>query len=140
MLPSTYTLSPFLQYFSAMSASPEPLLFQRMTRCHSVFSCFSPDWFFHWRLVASARVATRGPLEVLRPSGSAPRSPIRLTLLRLRLPCPSGVEAGGHRLWTPVKCTPAAGLPQSDRCSRDHRYAGWLNCSRSTSASSFGLR
>ena len=37
-----------------------------LTRCHSVFSCFSPDWFFHWRLVASERVATREPLEIGR--------------------------------------------------------------------------
>src|SRR5215210_6065813 len=97
MLPSTYTLSPFLQYFSAISASVEPLLFQSTTRCHSVFSCFSPDWFFHCRLVATERVATRDPFEVLRTSGSAPRFPIRMTLFRLRLTCTSWVLAWGHR-------------------------------------------
>src|SRR3954464_5570218 len=106
-----------------MSASVEPLLFQSTTRCHSVFSCFSPLWFFHWRLVASESVATREPLEVLRTSGSAPRFPIRMTLLRLRLTCTSRVHAlGPPRLGTRIKCTPTAGLPQSHRCSRDHRY------------------
>src|SRR6185503_9341387 len=68
-----------------MSARFEPLLFQSMTRCHSVFSCFSPAVDFHWRLVARESVATRPPFEVLRTSGSVPRLPINVTLLRLRL-------------------------------------------------------
>src|SRR6185437_12512522 len=66
------------------------------TRCHSVFSCFSPAWFFHWRLVATDRVATREPFEVLRTSGSAPRFPIRIALFRLRLTCTSWMLAWGH--------------------------------------------
>src|SRR5690606_39473528 len=37
---------------------------------------------FHCREVASERVATRLPFEVLRTSGSAPRLPIRMTLFR----------------------------------------------------------
>ena len=93
MLPSTYTLSPFLQYRSTISASVLPLLFQRMTRCHSVFSCFSPDWFFQVRLVATEMVATREPFEVLRTSGSAPKLPIRMTLFRLRLTVSPKVKA-----------------------------------------------
>src|SRR3989440_2432318 len=39
----------------------------------------------HCRLVASDSVATREPLVVLRTSGSAPKFPISMTLLRLRL-------------------------------------------------------
>src|SRR5437763_6325498 len=72
-------------YFSARSASWNPLLFQHTTRCHSVFSCFSPPCPVHCRLVASDSVATREPLVVLRTSGSAPKFPISMTLLRLRL-------------------------------------------------------
>src|SRR5436190_10803013 len=72
-------------YFSARSASWAPLLFQQITRCHSVFSCFSPPCPVHCRLVASDNVATREPLLVLRTSGSAPKFPISMTLLRLRL-------------------------------------------------------
>src|SRR5215470_5992607 len=72
-------------YFSARSASWAPLLFQQMTRCHSVFSCFSPPCPVHCRLVANDSVATREPLLVLRTSGSAPKFPISMTLLRLRL-------------------------------------------------------
>src|SRR3989442_13936436 len=72
-------------YFSARSASWAPLLFQQTTRCHSVFSCFSPPCPVHCRLVASDTVATREPLLVLRTSGSAPKFPISMTLLRLRL-------------------------------------------------------
>src|SRR6266496_1645752 len=72
-------------YFSARSASWNPLLFQHTTRCHSVFSCFSPPCPVHCRLVASETVATREPLLVLRTSGSAPKFPISMTLLRLRL-------------------------------------------------------
>src|SRR2546428_12867738 len=77
--------SPFFMYFSARSASWAPLLFQRMTRCHSVFSCFSPPCPDHCRLVANERLATREPLLVLRTSGSAPKFPISMTLFRLRL-------------------------------------------------------
>src|SRR5438477_12674691 len=72
-------------YFSARSASWAPLLFQQITRCHSVFSCFSPPCPVHCRLVASDNVATRELLLVLRTSGSAPKFPISMTLLRLRL-------------------------------------------------------
>src|SRR6476620_4868342 len=79
-----------------MSARLEPLLFQSTTRCHSVFSCFSPAWFFHCRLVATESVATREPFEVLRTSGSAPRFPIRIALFRLRLTCTSWMMTWGH--------------------------------------------
>src|SRR2546425_12169090 len=72
-------------YFSAKSANWAPLLFQQITRCHSVFSCFSPPCPVHCRLVASESVATREPLLVLRTSGSAPKFPISMTLFRLRL-------------------------------------------------------
>src|ERR1700755_2338502 len=85
MRPSTYSLSPFLTYFSTMSASAEVLVFQTTQRCHSVFSCFCPDASFHDRLVASENVATRFPPVVERTSGSFPRFPIRMTLFKLRL-------------------------------------------------------
>src|SRR5262245_53831300 len=80
------TSSPFFKTFSQTSARPDPLLlFQQITRCQSVFSCFSPPFAIHCRLVATERVATREPLFVLRTSGSAPKFPISWTLLRLRL-------------------------------------------------------
>src|SRR2546427_8032879 len=82
-------------YFSARSASWAPLLFQQMTRCHSVFSWRSPPAPVHWRLVASDRLATRPPLLVLRTSGSAPKFPISMTLLRLRLTKTSQTYGGG---------------------------------------------
>src|ERR1700694_464941 len=90
MRPSTYILSPFLQYFSTTSARPEPLLFHTTHRCHSVFSCFSPLGEFHDRLVASEKVATLLPPVVDRTSGSLPRFPISMTLFRLRLTVPPG--------------------------------------------------
>src|SRR5256712_7301827 len=82
-------------YFSARSASWAPLLFQQMTRCHSVFSWRSPPAPVHCRLVASDRLATRPPLLVLRTSGSAPKFPISMTLLRLRLTTTSPTYGGG---------------------------------------------
>src|SRR5688500_13148197 len=85
MLPSTYTLSPFLQNRSAMSARLEHLVFQNTTRCHSDFSSFSPALSLHWRLVVMDSVATRDALEVLRTSGSAPRFPIKLALFIIRV-------------------------------------------------------
>src|SRR5204863_8887961 len=72
-------------YFSARSASWAPLLFQQITRCHSVFSCFSPPCPVHCRLVAIDTVAKRAPLLLLRTPGSAPKFPISMTLFRLRL-------------------------------------------------------
>src|SRR2546426_7734687 len=82
-----------------MSANPDPLLFQQMTRCHSVFSCFSPPCPVHCRLVATDKVATRDPLFVLRTSGSAPKLPINVTLFRLRLTTASKRHAdGGPRM------------------------------------------
>src|SRR3989442_5651635 len=82
-------------YFSARSASWAPLLFQQMPRCHSVFSWRSPPAPVHCRLVASDRLATRPPLLVLRTSGSAPKFPISMTLLRLRLTTTSPTYGGG---------------------------------------------
>src|ERR687896_224640 len=73
-----------------MSASVEAFEFQTTQRCHSVFSCFSPEGEFHCRLVASENVATRFPPDVERTSGSAPRFPINVTLFRLRLTIPPG--------------------------------------------------
>src|SRR5256885_16609924 len=77
--PPRSTLFPYTTLFRS------PLLFQQITRCHSVFSCFSPPCPVHCRLVARDNVATREPLVVLRTSGSAPKFPISMTLLRLRL-------------------------------------------------------
>src|SRR5215831_10547060 len=90
MRPSTYSLSPFLTYFSTMSASCELFVFHTTQRCHSVFSCFAPDASFHCRLVASENVATRLPPVVERTSGSFPRFPISVTLFRLLLTAPPG--------------------------------------------------
>src|SRR5260370_32936278 len=85
MSTSTSFRSAFFMYFSARSASWAPLLFHQMTRCHSVFSCFSPPCPVHCRLVARDTVATRDPVLVLRTSGSAPKFPISMILLRLLL-------------------------------------------------------
>src|SRR5215831_5229333 len=90
MRPSTYSLSPFLTYFSTMSASCELFVFHTTQRCHSVFSCFAPDASFHCRLVASENVATRLPPVVERTSGSFPRFPISVTLFKLLLTAPPG--------------------------------------------------
>src|SRR3954466_7712427 len=68
-----------------MSASCDDFVFQTTHRCHSVFSCLEPAASFHERLVASENVATRFPPDVDRTSGSFPRFPINMTLLRLRL-------------------------------------------------------
>src|SRR5881394_1414001 len=76
---------PFFSYFSGGPLAWPPLLFHKLTGCHSVFSCFSPPCPVHCRLVASERFATREPLVVLRTSGSAPKFPISMTLFRLRL-------------------------------------------------------
>src|SRR5688572_26107328 len=73
-----------------MSASVDTFEFHTTQRCHSVFSCFSPEGEFHCRLVASENVATRLPPDVERTSGSAPRLPINVTLFRLRLTIPPG--------------------------------------------------
>src|SRR6478735_3225974 len=110
-----------------MSARLDPLLFQSTTRCHSVFSCFSPAWFFHCRLVATESVATREPFEVLRTSGSAPRFPIRIALFRLRLTCTSWDAGVGPRPWTRGKCRPRAERrqpnPRARRRNRSRRRA-----------------
>src|SRR5690349_2645748 len=90
MRPSTYSLSPFLTYFSTMSASCELFVFHTTQRCHSVFSCFAPAASFHDRLVASENVATRLPPVVDRTSGSFPKFPISVTLFRLLLTVPPG--------------------------------------------------
>src|SRR2546427_10511998 len=82
-------------YFPARPASWAPLLFQQMTRCHSVFSWRSPPAPVHWRLVAGDRLATRPPLLGLRTSGSAPKFPVSMTLLRLRLTKTSQTYGGG---------------------------------------------
>src|SRR5436305_15311796 len=68
-----------------MSASCDDFEFHTTHRCHSVFSCFAPAASFQERLVARENVATRFPPDVDRTSGSFPRFPISMTLLRLRL-------------------------------------------------------
>src|SRR5688572_20365683 len=73
-----------------MSASLPFFVFHTMQRCHSVFSCFSPEALFHVRLVASEKLATRPPPVVERTSGSLPRFPMSMTLFRLRLTVPPG--------------------------------------------------
>src|SRR6266571_4635037 len=121
--------SPFFMYFSARSASWAPLLFQQMTRCHSVFSCFPPPCPVHCRLVASDSVATREPLFVLRTSGSAPKLPISMTLFRLRLTTTSQRNAGGaprcltvydSQVILSIKDTPLGPNPRAPPPRRSH--------------------
>jgi len=76
---------PLLMYFSARSASWAPLLFQQITRCHSGLSCFSPPCPSTADCRQGQRGDAGGHLLVLRTSGSAPKFPISMTLLRLRL-------------------------------------------------------
>ena len=141
MLPSMYTLSPFLQYLSAMSARPEPLLFQSTTRCHSVFSCFSPDWFFHCRLVASDSVATREPFEVLRTSGIGAEIPDQDHFVQTPAHMHLQVLRGATIMGTRLKCRSRSCrlpnlrfgdriAPATPRCA---------SASRSTSASSLRI-
>src|SRR5687768_2540746 len=111
-----------------MSASVDAFEFHTTQRCHSVFSCFSPDAEFHERLVASENVATRLPPDVERTSGSAPRLPINVTLFRLRLTIPpgdgplsitittrSGARGSDSSRDTRFRCTRSQLQPQHDR-------------------------
>src|SRR5918998_5614055 len=96
-----------------MSASCDVLVFHTTQRCHSVFSCRDPLASFHERLVASENVATRFPPVVERTSGSFPRLPIKLTLLRLRLTFPPGERDVPRR----ARCRPTVVFAQAFRRS-----------------------
>src|ERR1700719_134854 len=75
------TFEPFLRYCSAIR---HRFSLKMTTRCHSVFSLRSPVVLsFHDSDVASLKFATGRPSWVRRISGSAPRLPIRITLLTL---------------------------------------------------------
>src|SRR5918999_3897668 len=103
-----------------MSASCDVFVFQTTQRCHSVFSWREPLASFHERLVASENVATRFPPVVERTSGSFPRFPIKLTLLRLRLTFPPGERVVPRR----ARCRPTVGFAKSIfRCSFSSRAA-----------------
>src|SRR5690349_19230639 len=63
------------------------------TLCHSVRSLFSPDCLsFQFSLVATRMFATVMPDGMARVSGSAPRLPIKMTLL-----IPRAMRAALHR-------------------------------------------
>src|SRR5689334_21568865 len=82
------------------------------TLCHSVRSLFSPDCLsFQLSLVATRMFATVMPEGMARVSGSAPRLPIKMTLLipRAMAVCPSSKEICGAGLY---------GQP-SHRCSQE---------------------
>src|SRR5690349_13437771 len=85
-----YTLLPFLRYSPAIS----PRRPNSATLCHSVRSLFSPDCLsFQLSLVAMRMFATVMPEGMARVSGSAPRLPMRMTLLIPRaIACPSSEE------------------------------------------------
>src|SRR6478609_11618814 len=126
-----------------MSASVDALLFQTTQRCHSVFSCLSPLGPLQLRLVASENVATRLPPVVERTSGSAPRFPIRVTLLRLRLiwiswQLASDLAGQSIERWRPRRQRFGAATLLSLRTPAGHTGASLANSSLSTSASSFG--
>src|ERR1043165_1030814 len=73
-----YTFEPFFRYSPAISPSRPNMA----TLCHSVRSLFSPDCLsFQFSLVATRMFATVIPEGMARVSGSAPRLPIRITLL-----------------------------------------------------------
>src|SRR6202451_2259690 len=75
------TFEPFLRYCSAIR---HRFSLKMTTRCHSVFSLRSPVVLsFQDSEVASRRFATGRPSWVRRISGSAPRLPIKITLLTL---------------------------------------------------------
>src|SRR5262245_22923077 len=77
--PSRYTFEPFLRYCSTTLQSPSLNI---TTRCHSVFSRRSPVALSRQvSLVATRRLAIGRPSCVRRISGSAPRLPMRITLL-----------------------------------------------------------
>src|SRR5688500_1634693 len=73
-----YTFEPFFMYSPAIS----PRRPNMATLCHSVRSLFSPDCLsFQLSLVATRMFATVMPEGMARVSGSAPRLPIKMTLL-----------------------------------------------------------
>src|SRR5580692_7519440 len=75
------TFEPFLRYCSAIR---HRFSLKMTTRCHSVFSLRSPVVLsFQDSEVARRRFATGRPSWVRRISGSAPRLPIKITLLTL---------------------------------------------------------
>src|SRR3954471_6925802 len=84
-----YTLEPFFRYSPAIS----PRRPNMATLCHSVRSLFSPDCLsFQFSLVATRMLATVIPDGMARVSGSAPRLPIKMTLL-----IPRAMRAALHR-------------------------------------------
>src|SRR6185295_17611266 len=103
-----YTFEPFLRYSPAIS----PRRPNMATLCHSVRSLFSPDCLsFQFSLVATRMFATVIPDGMARVSGSAPRLPIRMTLL-----IPRAMRSALHRkkLW--------AGIVRAARGSRELHY------------------
>ena len=64
-------------------------------RCHSVFSCCCPSRPVHCRLVATENSATLVPLASVRTSGSLPRFPMIIALLRLRDTVPPAFDSAG---------------------------------------------
>src|SRR5450755_4964918 len=90
--PSMYTLEPFFRYSPAISARR----CQSTTLCHSVRSCHSPDLSLKRSLVANVIFATAVPLGVYLISGSLPRLPMSVTLLRL-LPAMSSAPSAPCR-------------------------------------------
>src|SRR6516165_8060867 len=76
-----YTCEPLRRYSPATSARRP----KSATRCHSVRSCCSPVCLSRQlSLVAMRRLATVVPDGMARVSGSAPRLPMRMTLLMPR--------------------------------------------------------
>ena len=70
------------------------------TLCHSVRSLFSPDCLsFQLSLVATRMFATVMPEGMARVSGSAPRLPIRMTLLIPRAMALPFIE---RKLWAAI--------------------------------------
>src|SRR5215469_12512391 len=88
-----YTCEPLRRYSPAISARRP----KSATRCHSVRSCCSPVCLSRQlSLVATRRLATVVPDGIARVSGSAPRLPMRMTLLMPRAMVGTLVEQARH--------------------------------------------
>src|SRR6516164_8412672 len=88
-----YTCEPLRRYSPATSARRP----KSATRCHSVRSCCSPVCLSRQlSLVAIRRFATVVPEGIARVSGSAPRLPMRMTLLMPRAMVEVLVEQARH--------------------------------------------
>src|SRR6202034_4781195 len=129
------TFEPFFRYCSAMR---HRFSLKMTTRCHSVFSLRSPVLLsFQDSDVARRRLAIGRPSWVRRISGSAPRLPIRITLLTLpamtllrSLACPpnlAGCQSCCPQVLLPTSLAAYQPLAHQVQLNRDADNAGYTH-------------